>query len=327
MYAKHPGSRCVAQFSVGIVLGIFAFEWYVYHFVCKPTALGVTIFNVLFLLAVWSYLRTALTNPGTPECPEWEAWATSRANDKTAEEDPPPQEPANTSSEEERASDTQAAEDRAAPSNVAAARHRRNVARSRSIGWRPGESTYCPDCRNDRPERAHHCSACGRCVLRMDHHCPWVGTCIGWRNHRYFLIMNWWAFCACLFWLLTARGPTAWEALDVFTMIPGATGGVSVGLLPLVSVLMTCTLMLVTGGMFIHSFTMVARNVTAIEEFFPGENPYAFPGSLDNVRQMMGDLTSPRFWLPIDTRRGSDGTSYPIGLRKVKGSGGAYGSC
>merc|ERR1719162_2092439 len=44
----------------------------------KP-ALGWSIlFNVLSFMAIWSYLQTVWTDPGTSRCPEWRAWSAAR---------------------------------------------------------------------------------------------------------------------------------------------------------------------------------------------------------------------------------------------------------
>jgi len=56
--------------------------------------------------------------------------------------------------------------------------------------WQPGKVTRCKKCDIARPERAHHCTICNMCVLRMDHHCPWVGNCIGFKNHKFFLLLG-----------------------------------------------------------------------------------------------------------------------------------------
>lgn len=48
----------------------------------------------------------------------------------------------------------------------------------------------CGSCLRWKVERAHHCRQCGKCVLKMDHHCPWLGTCIGFRNYKYFLLLQ-----------------------------------------------------------------------------------------------------------------------------------------
>lgn len=48
----------------------------------------------------------------------------------------------------------------------------------------------CGTCLRWKVERSHHCRQCGKCVLKMDHHCPWLGTCIGFRNYKYFLLLQ-----------------------------------------------------------------------------------------------------------------------------------------
>ncbi|CAD7923597.1 unnamed protein product [Amoebophrya sp. A120] len=61
-----------------------------------------------------------------------------------------------------------------------------------------GEPRFCRRCQLYKPDRSHHCRKCDTCVLKMDHHCPWVGTCIGFRNHRFFVML--------LFWIVVTLG-------------------------------------------------------------------------------------------------------------------------
>lgn len=280
MYSRYSTSRCASQTTVIVVGLIYAFEWYIYHFVCKPFWAGAVLFNVAFILAIWSYLQTALTDPGTPQCSEWQEWSTSRTQRREEEGrigSPP----------------------------------RTSTSRDRSRCWRPGEVTWCPDCQAERPERAHHCSQCGYCVLRMDHHCPWVGTCIGWRNHKYFLLLNWWSCWASVCWLWTVRNPSMFEALTVVST--GEYGPhIHPSLLPIIGALLALCFAIITGGMFCFSLSMVCRNVTAIEDFYPGVNPYCYPCSADNVRQVVGAIGDLRILLPVDPLRRLNGIHFPL---------------
>jgi len=66
----------------------------------------------------------------------------------------------------------------------------------------------CSTCLRLKIERSHHCRQCGKCVLKMDHHCPWLANCIGFRNYKYFLLIQFYGVILSLIILLTF-----WETL------------------------------------------------------------------------------------------------------------------
>lgn len=277
MFSNHGVSRQVARFTVVVVVGLYVFEWYIYHVVCTPSIPWAVLFNTVLVLALTSYLKASCTDPGTPASPEWEAFLATQTGN--------PSEPSEENDEE-------------------------NDRLRRKRGWNPGQVSKCEVCNAIRPERAHHCSLCGLCILRMDHHCPWVGNCIGWRNHKYFLLLTWWSAWACLIWLITLRGPTVGEALNVFILAQ------DVSMMPLVGVITTVVLLIVTGGMCAYSLTLAARNVTAVEELYQGDNPYCFDSSMDNIRQLCGPLDH-RILLPVEPQRSllANGYSYPVATK------------
>ena len=47
----------------------------------------------------------------------------------------------------------------------------------------------CVYCENLRPENAEHCNFCNRCVQKFDHHCVFVDNCLGYRNHKWFIML------------------------------------------------------------------------------------------------------------------------------------------
>jgi len=256
---------CANKWIVVIVVALYLLEWVTYDMVCTPSAGWAVAFNLLNGLALWSYLATSFTDPGSPATPEWQAWSASR----------PKQEPVERSEDE----------------------------RTRTRGWAPGEVSWCRVCKCERPERAHHCSHCGVCILRMDHHCPWIGGCVGWRNHKYFLLLNWWSFWACLTFLLTLRGPNALEAIDIIDL------SAHFSLLPIIGVLIALFFMVITGCMFCSALSMASMNVTTIEDNFNGENPYSM-SCLSNLWQVLGPPDF-RILLPIPSSSGASGTAFP----------------
>lgn len=283
MFGRSMVGHKLALGSVGLVLSLYFWEWYIYNFFAKPVLGYAIAFNIVFALAVWSYLATVFTDPGTMRCPEWQAWTDSRP-----------------------------------PVDEAAERPDKDLNRH---SWNAGRVTWCPECSVERPERAHHCSQCGLCVLRMDHHCPWIGNCLGWRNYKFFVLLNWWTFLACVLWLTTLRSPTAIEAMDTFMNRNDGGAG------PAIAVLIAVVFGAVTGGMCAHALSMASRNVTTIEEFLPGRNPYDLDSSIENVTQVLGPLDF-RLLLPLPPLGRHSGTSYPVHRPEpATAAGDGYGSC
>ena len=78
---------------------------------------------------------------------------------------------------------------------------------------RTGERRHCKWCQKYKPDRCHHCRVCKQCVLKMDHHCPWIYNCVGYKNHKYFFLLLFYAVLTCNFICWTMIESTA-EALN-----------------------------------------------------------------------------------------------------------------
>lgn len=46
----------------------------------------------------------------------------------------------------------------------------------------------CYNCYVVRPLNSHHCTICHKCFIGHDHHCPWVNNCIGLFNKKLFIL-------------------------------------------------------------------------------------------------------------------------------------------
>eukprot|EP00927_Polykrikos_kofoidii_P044614 TRINITY_DN38535_c0_g1_i1.p1 TRINITY_DN38535_c0_g1~~TRINITY_DN38535_c0_g1_i1.p1 ORF type:complete len:316 (-),score=24.38 TRINITY_DN38535_c0_g1_i1:269-1216(-) len=275
MHSTRGGS----VYLVFLVICVYAAHWYVYHFSCEPDAIWAVVFNVLLLMGLWSYVQTYVTDPGTPTCPEWKAWFSSRTAEVEAK-----------MSEAE--------------------------TKTMSSSWDDlAMATWCEICCTERPQRAHHCRSCSVCVLRMDHHCPWVGTCVGFRNHKFFVLMNLWSCCASVVFLLTARKPNTINVIISMIDPTMQSEGLKSSSMVYVSCFMTAfVVVLVTGVMFSNSAMSVMKNITTLEKrFLLGENPYCCPSTLANIEQVFGALDY-RMFLPLSPKFESPraGTCFPV---------------
>lgn len=120
-----------------------------------------------------------------------------------------------------------------------------------------GQRRHCKWCMKYKPDRTHHCRVCGRCVLRMDHHCPWIMNCVGFRNHKFFMLLVLYTVIDCLF-ITATMAPTASRSCyeDTapsirFFLVLGMTLGVIMG-----------TLM---GLFFSFHIWLMTRGMTTIE--------------------------------------------------------------
>jgi len=178
---------------------------------------------------------------------------------------------------------------------------------SRSFAWSPGAHSTCRHCNVVRPERAHHCKVCGQCVLRMDHHCPWVGNCVGFKNHKFFILMNFYGFLACLVFVLSCLPQLKGVFMGGGAQIRVATVmGVMVFSL---GALLAASFGVSLAMLFVAHCYLLLRNLTSVEVAFPGKNPYSL-GPLHNAQQILGaaDLS---WLLPIHPMQPvADGCTY-----------------
>jgi len=152
-----------------------------------------------------------------------------------------------------------------------------------------GERRHCKWCAKYKPDRCHHCRICRMCILKMDHHCPWIYNCVGFRNHKYFILLLMYSAITTIFIAWTMLG-TVLNCLDgdtpfftKFFLLFGETLAVFIGLL-------------FTPFFGFHIWLMF-KAMTTIEfcEKY-GYNQSAYDrGVYGNITAVLGD--NPLFWL------------------------------
>jgi hypothetical protein len=156
-----------------------------------------------------------------------------------------------------------------------------------------GQRRHCKWCAEYKPDRTHHCRTCGKCVLKMDHHCPWIINCVGFRNHKYFFLLIFYATLDCNFivWTMleSVRDAVASgsSVVAMFLLLFGETLAIFTGLLALV--------------FFSFHLWLMLKGMTTIEFLEKSTkkgghsiSPYDF-GVFRNIQAVLGD--NPLLWL------------------------------
>jgi len=186
--------------------------------------------------------------------------------------------------------------------------------------WQPGLVTYCPKCPDPRPERAKHCKICDICILRMDHHCPWINNCVGFKNHKFFLLLLIYAGLASVIAVGTSF-PELMRCSAMFAHMEGGTSfawgleHVSLGVSDITIFLLFGVVALFAVVLFMSLLSqhlpLAMRNITSIEKNYENmPNPFEQGGISANLAQIFGAL-GPDWFFPIPPRRPlTDGISF-----------------
>jgi len=188
----------------------------------------------------------------------------------------------------------------------------------------PGKATFCKKCDIPRPERAHHCVICGVCVLRMDHHCPWINNCVGFKNHKYFLLLGTYACLASYVALITAI-PDLFNCGGLLIQLVNDSGSLEDAQLEIADVMaflifgfLALFIAVLLTPMLMAHIPLAALNLTSIEDNYKNmPNPFDQGTAMGNLAQVMGAFGLDWFF-PIAPRRPlSDGVSFPRSDERV----------
>jgi hypothetical protein len=171
---------------------------------------------------------------------------------------------------------------------------------------RSGQARTCKWCNKYKPDRAHHCRVCRSCVLRMDHHCPWIYNCVGFRNHKYFVLLLVYSVLALNMIIWTMMGSLSKSIRDdttpfvqLFSLLFGES--------------LACMLCLVTTLFLCFHIYLMRKAMTTIEfcekSKVPSHKANQFDrGPLGNMKAVLGEDMA--FWLLPCAPPSGDGLSF-----------------
>jgi len=177
-----------------------------------------------------------------------------------------------------------------------------------------GGRRFCKWCSKYKPDRVHHCRICKSCVLRMDHHCPWIANCVGYRNHKYFLLLVFYAVLNSHFIVYTLSESVSRVLVEETTFEVRAQ--VIFGM-----TLASMMVFIVTAFLAFHVW-LVTRNTTTIEFcekrlLRPENRGYSSYdiGPMENIKSVLGRRPW-LWWLPLDAPS-SDGLRFSVSQEEV----------
>lgn len=148
----------------------------------------------------------------------------------------------------------------------------------------------------------------------MDHHCPWIYNCVGFRNHKYFFLLLFYASAAGVFASVTM-------GFTVKHVISKEDPSLSELFLVLFGETLACFLALIVTGFFAFHIFLAICGLTTIE-FCEKQKSASYEsvfsrGIFGNFQDILG--RNPLVWLlPIPLMHG-DGLSFEVDLSKFGG--------
>ena len=145
---------------------------------------------------------------------------------------------------------------------------------------------------NERPPRASFSYDARRYVLRADHYCEWTKSWIGLKNHRFFLLVTFWASFYCIFYIASRF---FWFKGIILDLLAHKT----VNAMSIIGVVY-CIFFIIIGPFssyhFFISLINASKNITLIEKWNKRDPAFSKGGCCSNLSEICGSKLLFMFW-------------------------------